>query len=149
MASNYNDNNQKAGRISFPKSAFNYNGRSTGNYRVCGASGLFVIPPQVGLSLATMLITGGPIMFQILYNNKNYIENQKTYFQKQWAENNGLGEDFDASLVDMSEFKSSTDFIYINLVLILLCFLSFATLLAAGMTDPGIIPRQYDNKNGE
>ena len=29
----------------FPKSKFKFNGRSTGNYRVCGASGLFVIPP--------------------------------------------------------------------------------------------------------
>lgn len=35
------------------------------------------------------------------------------------------------------------------MVIILLCFLSFATLLAAGTTDPGIIPRQYDNKGGE
>ena len=75
MASNYNENNQKTGRINFPKSKFNYKGRSTGNYRVCGATGLFVIPPQLGLSFATMLITGGPIIFQIIYNNKNYVEN--------------------------------------------------------------------------
>ena len=74
MASNY-DNNTKPGRILFPKSKFNFNGRSTGNYRVCGASGLFMIPPQAWLSVITMLITGGPILFQMLYNNKNFIEN--------------------------------------------------------------------------
>ena len=44
MACNY-DNNTKPGFIMFPKSKFNFNGRSTGNYRVCGVSGLFVIPP--------------------------------------------------------------------------------------------------------
>jgi hypothetical protein len=62
MASNY-DTNTKPGRIAFPKSKFNFNGRSTGNYRVCGASGLFLIPPQLGLSIATMVVTGGPVMF--------------------------------------------------------------------------------------
>lgn len=49
----------------------------------------------------------------------------------------------------MSDFKTDSQFAVFNTIIIILCFISFATLLAAGMTDPGIIPRQYDPKPGE
>lgn len=51
--------------------------------------------------------------------------------------------------INMETFKKDNYFVAINTVISLLCFVSFATLLAAGTTDPGIIPRQYDNKAGE
>ena len=37
--------------------------------------GFFVIPPQLKLTIITIIVTLGPAIFQIIYNNKNFKEN--------------------------------------------------------------------------
>jgi hypothetical protein len=59
----------------------------------------------------------------------------------QWALDHNLVDNYNIDQIDFSDFKTDSQFLAVNIVLFILCFLSFASLFAAGMTDPGIIPR--------
>jgi hypothetical protein len=83
--------------------------------------GLFVIPPQINLTIITLVVTIGPALFQMSYNNPNFLKNQ--------LEHN----------IDLS-----SNFIGINISFSILTFLSVVFLLLAAGTEPGIIPRHID-----
>ena len=70
MASNFDSKQPKYVAVS----KYTYRGISTGNFMVVG-KGLFVIPPQLKLTIITIIVTIGPALFQIIYNNKNFVEN--------------------------------------------------------------------------
>lgn len=114
MASNFDSKQPKYVAVS----KYTYRGQSTGNFKVVG-KGLFVIPPQLKLTIITLVVTIGPALFQISYNNKNFVKNQKDHG------------------IDLN-------FIGIDITFGILTFLSVAFLLLAAGTEPGIIPRHID-----
>ena len=67
MASNFDQKQPKYVSVS----KYTYKGNSTGNFKVVG-KGLFVIPPQLKLTIITIIVTVGPAIFQIAYNNRNF-----------------------------------------------------------------------------
>ena len=83
--------------------------------------GLFVIPPQLKLTFITIIVTLGPCLFQIIYNNKNFQENQLEF-----------------------ENDLSKNFVAIDITFGLLTAISIILLLMAAGTEPGIIPRHVD-----
>jgi hypothetical protein len=70
MASNFDAKAPKYVAVS----KYSYRGLSTGNFKVVG-KGYFVIPPQYKLTIVTLIVTIGPVLFQCSYNNRNFVQN--------------------------------------------------------------------------
>lgn len=74
--------------------------------------------------MITLGLTISPVLFQVLYINPNFVENQK--------------------LEPEASEGIETKFLIINIVIIILGSLSVLFLVIAGATEPGIIPRIPD-----
>ena len=75
-----------------------------------------MLPPQTCFPIVTVIVTVGPTLFQVLYNNSVFVEN--------------------------SSFISNLT--AVNITYLLMCTMSIVFLVLAATTEPGIIPRQAD-----
>lgn len=101
-------------------------------------NGLFILPKQFYLSFITIAVTLGPALFQLLYNNRIYVD-----IKRELLANPDLAKD--QSLKDDPEATQNSLTIH-NTIYSILLFLSLLMLIITCLTDPGIIPRGSDDK---
>lgn len=111
-----------------------FHGKATGNFQVIGTKGWGVVPPQWYLTVCTLIVTVGPSIVQLRYNNLWFVENKrdKWNLDKDKADQLATG------------FNGDFDFAFINAAYILTLLCSCCTLLKGAITDPGIIPRNLE-----
>jgi len=128
---------QKGSRVQPQPSKFTYKGKEIGNFRViCRDRG--VLPPQLGFTILTLVITAGPSFLQLLYVNPHYVANRRTSWERAKSEGREDG-----------DFTLDTVMLLVNIAFVMTCSLSCGFLLAASMTDPGIIPRKNASSNSD
>jgi len=120
-----------------------YNGLQIGQFKVIG-KGLFMIPRQYYLSFITILVTAGPALFQLCYNNEKYRQLKEAMWE---AAEKGTGNNkyFEGSKDGLADPAGLHRQILIHdIFYALLLFLSLFFLVKACITDPGIIPRSTE-----
>ena len=114
-----------------------YKGLKIGQYRVI-AGGHILLPKQYYLSIITIIVTLGPALVQLLYNNRVYID-----IKRELKANMDLAKD---QSIPAEPEKTQSAMNVHNAIYSVLLFLSLATLIITCITDPGIIPRGSEEK---
>jgi len=63
-----------SGKITPTPSRYTHEGKEIGNFQVI-FGGRCILPPQPKLTLLTFLVTLIPTVFQMAFNNRNFVEN--------------------------------------------------------------------------